>query len=66
MSIEHIAHLSFKTHNAYIGRNSKGTLYCFKYTNSRCDLNIFDCEIAASDYILEPLPNIEFVVNVVE
>lgn len=68
MSIETIAQLCFHTHYVHIGRNGQGTLYCFKYTDSRCDFAVFDCdhELAAADWILETLPSLEFIVRIEE
>lgn len=68
MSIETIAQLCFHTHYVHIGRSDLGTLYCFKYTDSRCDFQVFEenHELSASDWILEPLPSLEFIVRIEE
>ena len=56
-----IAQIRFPTHQAYISE-SDDKLICFKHTDRSCDMEVFDRHdnIAASDYLLEPLKNYEY------
>lgn len=56
-----IAQIRFPTHQAYISQMDD-KLVCFKHNDRICDFEIFDCDnnIAASDYLLEPLPSYEY------
>jgi len=56
-----IAQIRFPTHQAYISQTEDG-LVCFKHNDRSCDMEVFplDNNIAASDYLLEPLKNYEY------
>ena len=61
MTIQPIGYVQFKTHQVYISKDTDSDLiHCFKATDNRCDLQTFDNEDAASDYILEPFNNIVY------
>lgn len=61
MTIRTIGYVQFKTHQVHISKDTDSQLiYCFKATDTRCDLQTFDNEDAASDYILEPFNNIVY------
>ena len=61
MTIQPIGYVQFKTHQVYISKDLDSNLiHCFKATDNRCDLQTFDNEDAASDYILEPFNNIVY------
>ena len=56
-----IAQIRFPTHQAYISQMDD-KLVCFKHNDRSCDFEIFshDNNIAASDYLLEPLKSYEY------
>lgn len=56
-----IAQIRFPTHQAHISE-SDSHIICFKHNDRSCDFDIFprDHNIAASDYILEPLKSYEY------
>ena len=56
-----IAQIRFQTHQAYISQLDD-QLICFKHNDRSCDIEVFPCDnnIAASDYLLEPLPSHEY------
>ena len=55
MTIQPLGYVTFKTHQVYISKDTDSDLiHCFKATTNRCDMQTFDNEEAASDYILEP------------
>jgi len=61
MTIQPIGYVQFKTHQVYISKDlDTDIIHCFKATDDRCDLQTFDNEDAASDYILEPFNNIVY------
>lgn len=61
MTIQPIGYVQFKTHQVYISKDlDTDIIHCFKATDNRCDLQTFDNEDAASDYILEPFNNIVY------
>jgi len=61
MTIQPIGYVQFKTHQVYISKDlDTDLIHCFKATDDRCDLQTFDNEDAASDYILEPFNNIVY------
>jgi hypothetical protein len=58
--MESLVHIKYQDHAVHIARNpTTGHIVCFKYNQHRCDLMEFDANEydAASDYILESLPN---------
>ena len=61
MTIQPLGYVQFKTHQVYISKDlDTDLIHCFKATDNRCDLQTFDNEDAASDYILEPFNNIVY------
>lgn len=57
MTIRSLGYIQFKTHSVHISKHTDhARIYCFKYTDSRCDLESFDSEDMAADYILAPFP----------
>jgi hypothetical protein len=65
MTISTVGYIKFKTHAVHISRCC-GRIYCFKMTHTRCDLEIFDDQESAADYILEPFATIVYGVNLEE
>jgi hypothetical protein len=49
--------LQLPTHAAVVTVLNCGTIQVFKYTNANCDWETFQDQLAASDYITEPLPH---------
>ena len=63
--IRNIAQITFKTHAVHVSRDDDtGELVLFKYDRSACDFNVFQDELEASDWILEPIPHIVYRVVV--
>lgn len=61
MAIRALGYVQFKTHQVYISQDTDSSvIHCFKATNSRCDMQTFDNEDAACDYILEPFNTIVY------
>lgn len=59
-----IARVRFKTHLANIAQNSStGSIVVFKFTNNRCDFEVFDNGDAAGEYILAPFPDHYYAVQ---
>ena len=56
-----IAQIRFPTHQAYISQMDD-QLVCFKHNDRSCDFEVFDIDnnLAASDYLLEPLKSYEY------
>lgn len=66
MTISTVGYIKFKTHAVHIARDHEDRIYCFKMTHTRCDLEIFDDQDLAADYILEPFATIVYGVNLEE
>ena len=65
--IEKLALIRFVTHAVHITRDVEaGLVHCFKYNQTRCDMESFTDLDLASDYILEPLPTLTWAVTVEE
>ena len=61
MTIRALGYVQFKTHQVHISKDSDTDLiHCFKATDDRCDMQIFDNEDSACDYILAPFNNIVY------
>lgn len=57
MTIRTLGYIQFKTHSVTISKDSEDhRIYCFKHTDTRCDLESFTDEDQAADYILRPFP----------
>ena len=55
MTIQTIGYVQFKTHQVHISKDlDTDVIHCFKATQTRCDMQTFTDEDAASDYILTP------------
>lgn len=64
--MRYIAELKFRSHIVQINQDDAGKIYCFKYTNCRCELEVFDNQDEASEYIVTPMPSMEYVLHVKE
>lgn len=65
MTILKIGTVAFKTHRVVVSKDLESDrIYCFKHTDSRCELESFDSEYMAADYIIEPLSNIVYYVKI--
>ena len=61
MTIQTIGYVQFKTHQVHISKDTDTDLiYCFKATSDRCDLQTFDDEDAACDYIMTPFKSVVY------
>ena len=62
-----LAILRFPSHSVQISMDDDlGVIYCFKYTDDRCDLQSFTDQEAAGDWILEPFPSMTYRINLPE
>ena len=60
-TLESLGYIQFPTHRVLVSKDSTSDrIYCFKSTQSRCELESFDNESEACDYILEALPTIGY------
>jgi len=65
MTIRKIAEINFVTHSVLVSQDTfTQRIYLFKHTDRLCDYASFETTEAATDYILEPFPNIQYTVNV--
>lgn len=65
MTINTLGYIKFRTHRVHIARDDSH-IYCFKMTNSRCDLEVFEDQEQAADYILTPFASVVYEVNLSE
>jgi len=56
--------IRFPTHNATVVVR-EDQIHVFKFNNQGCDMEVFDCDdsLEASDYIIEPMPQIHYQVT---
>ena len=61
-----IGYIQFKTHTVLISKDLDDPcrIYCFKTTDTRCDIESFVDETSAADYILEPMPSTVYYVKI--
>lgn len=65
MSIETLGWIQFRTHRVVVSKDDlTDRIYCFKHTETRCELASFADEWEAADYILEPMPTVEYFVRI--
>lgn len=60
-----ICHMKTPTHAVHI-RQDSNRITVFKYNGSICELELFTDSDSATEYIMEPLPNIQYWVDVAE
>ena len=61
MTIRTLGYIQFKTHNVYISQDdSTQLIHCFKATQTRCDLQTFNDQEAACDYIMTPFDSLVY------
>lgn len=64
MTIQSLGWIQFKTHRVAVSKDSESDrIYCFKHTDTRCDMASFNDEAEAADYILEPMPTLEYYID---
>jgi hypothetical protein len=61
MTIKTLGYIKFKTHTVHVAQQCD-RIYCFKSTDSRCDIEIFTDQESAADYILTPFASIVYEV----
>lgn len=67
MTIRALGYVQFKTHQVYISQDTDSSvIHCFKATHTRCDMQTFDNEDAACDYILAPFDSLVYTVEIPE
>ena len=55
--------LRFSTHAVHIKVSEDGTIACFKFNNQGCLYEIFDDQNAASDFVVELMPTVQYTVT---
>ena len=68
MTIQALGYIKFRSHSVHVSKDSDSSrLYCFKQNGrNQCDWSYFDTESDACDYILEPLPEAHWIVEIPE
>lgn len=61
-----IVQINLTTHSVYIRQNDDGLIQCFKYRlkHGQCDYESFTNSEDAGEYILKPLPDCYYQVDV--
>lgn len=59
-------HIRFKDHAVYIHIDDQGHIVCFKYDLIRCDIESFDDQDQASDYIFTPFQDLQYYIEVAD
>lgn len=52
--------IQFNTHTVSVNLDDNGIYHVFKYTTDRCELESFENREDAEEYILYPLPSINY------
>ena len=52
--------IHFNTHSISVNLDENGTYHVFKYSDNRCELESFQDREEAEEYILYPLPCVEY------
>lgn len=52
--------IQFNTHTVSVNFDDDGIYHVFKYSNDRCELESFDNREDAEEYILYPMPSIQY------
>ena len=67
MTILKIGTIAFPTHRVVVSKDDvTDRIYCFKHTNTRCELESFDSEGLAAEYVITPLRSVEYYVKLDE
>ena len=65
MTIKKFAEIRFVTHAVQVSRDTlTDRIYLFKHTDQHCDYASFEDIEAATDYILEPFPSLQYTVHI--
>ena len=61
MTIHKLGTVQFPTYKVVVSKDDlSDRIYCFKHTNTRCELESFDSEGSAAEYIISPMTRIEY------
>ena len=60
-----VYYITMSTHCVKISIRD-GRIYCFKYSNDRYDMEVFNDEESAIDYIITAFPNLSWYVSMEE
>lgn len=61
MTIQKIGSVQFPTYRVVVSKDLlTDRIYCFKHTPTRCELESFDSEGLAAEYIISPMSRIEY------
>jgi hypothetical protein len=52
--------IQFNTHSVSVNLDENGIYHVFKYTHDRCELESFENREDAEEYILYPLPSVQY------
>ena len=56
--------IKFPTHTIRVNIDERNHIHCFKYNGRSCDFAVFESQLEAGDYMVEPLPTIYYEVTV--
>jgi hypothetical protein len=59
-----ICHIQYRTHAVHISQEDSGLIHCFKYTQTRCELESFWLIDDVSEYTIQPLSSLVYEVKV--
>jgi hypothetical protein len=66
-SIKSLGYIQFTTHRVQVSHDIDSDHYvCFKSTDTRCDIDSFKDLNQAVDYIIAPMPNLVYTVELGE
>ena len=61
MTIHKLGLVKFPTYTVTVSKDDlTDRIYCFKHTNTRCEIESFDSEGLAAEYIISPMTRIEY------
>lgn len=64
MTIETLGWVQFKTHRVVVSKDEfSDRIYCFKHTPTRCELESFETEWEAAEYIIAPMNTLQYYVE---
>lgn len=55
-------HVQFRTHGVSVTKTEDGRIHVFKYNDRCCDLDSFDTQDEAEEYILEPFSTLSYAI----
>ena len=64
MTIHTLGWIQFRTHRVVVSQDlTTDHILCFKHTDTRCEWESFPDDQQATDYIIEPMRSIQYLVE---